>query len=340
MDEHGVRWDALLISNLIKRPAPELNAYTPEYSVLIHRLQILYIFRTDRYYTWFRLVDDKTEEGELYGNGDLKSAIVEFKRLFKRQASLGWEDRYLLPQTLPWHFPDETRCLFIQPPTEDEQQTIAQGYEKSKVLIQIPDGIMGLIKLLFGHTNKMQTEYLFNEIANCRIKAIGNIQLGEDALRTAISLLDKISHALTDSEKRKALRSSLGPHSVLGRANYLKQCYFGLLGIANRSITAPLATDQDWVNREREDVHLLLKLRIAIDRAHLLYNSPLAPLSQQAFQTLGLAEIKKGMYPPLCALSLNGLINFIQFGRALKSTRACLTISIRQSGHFTRFSTR
>jgi hypothetical protein len=316
MDEHGVRWDALLISNLIKRPSSQLNAYTPEYSVLIHRLQILYIFKTDRYYTWFRLVDDKTEQGELYGNGDLMSAVVEFKRLFKRKASLGWEDRYLLPQTLPWHFPDETRCLFIQPPTEDEQQTIAQGHEKSKDLIKIPDAIMGLIKLLFGHTNKMQTQYLFNEIANCRIKAIGNIQLGEDALRTAIALLDKLGHALTDHaltdhEKRKALRSSLSPHSTLGRAKYLKQCYFGLLGIVNRSITESLATDQDWLKREREDVHLLLKLHIAIERAHLLYNNPLAPLSQQAFQTLELAEIKKGMYPPICTLSLNGLTNFI-----------------------------
>lgn len=309
MDEHGVRWDAFLISKLTKRASS--NAYTPECSVLMHRLQILYIFKTDNYYTWFRLVDDKTEAGELYGNGDLKSSIVEFKRLFKRQASLGWDDRHLLPQTVPWHFPDETRCLFIQPPSEDEQQTIAQGYEKSNVPIKISDGVMGLLKLIFGHTNKMAIQYFFNELANCRMKAIGSMQLDEDALRTAIAILDKLGDTLTDSDQRKATRSSLSPQFSLGRAKYLKQCYFGLLGIAGRSISEPLATDHDWLKREREDVHLLLKLRIALNRAHFFYNNPLAPLSQQAFQTLGLAEIKKGMHSPLCALSLDGLNIFI-----------------------------
>ncbi|KAF3396362.1 hypothetical protein F1880_006806 [Penicillium rolfsii] len=276
-----------------KRPSSELNAYTPEYSVLMHRLQILYNFKTDKYFTWFRLADDKTEEGELHGNGDLKSAVVEFKKVFKRHTSLGWQNRYLLPHVMPWHSADEIPCLVIQPPTKDEQQIIAQGYEKSEVTIKITDAVMGLLKLLFGHTNKMAIQYFFNEIANCRVKAIGNVHLGEDALQTAIVILDKLAHTLTENEKRKATRSSLNSKFALARAKYLKECYFGLLGIAGRSFSELPATDPDWLRREREDVHLLLKLRIAVNRASRFYNNTIAPRVQQAFQTLGLAEIKK-----------------------------------------------
>lgn len=308
MDEHNVRWDALLINNLTKNSTPQVKAYTPEYSVSMHRLQILYILETDKYYTWFRHVDDKTEEGELYGNGDLKSAIVEFKRLFKRQAWMSWEG-YLLSHARPCHFPAKDQCIILQPPSEDERQMIAQGFEQPQVPIKIPEGVLGLLKLLFGHPNKMATQYLFNEVANAQLQSIGRVQLDEDILQTAIAVLDMLDDALTDTAKRKVTRNSPSSQFMLQQTSYLKQCYFALLGIVNRPISEPLATDHDWLNRERENVHLLLKLRIALKRAALFYNN--AELSQQAFQALGLTEIKKGTYGPLCELSLNMLNNFI-----------------------------
>jgi hypothetical protein len=294
MDEHDVRWDALLISNLSKRPLAEVTAYVSQYTVMTHRLQILYHFDTDKYWTWLRLVDHLPDEGELFGNGDLKSATVEFKRLFERQTLLPWEKRDQIPHGLPDHLIDPARCVCIQPPSEDEKQIIISGTEQSEAPIKVPEGVPGLLKLLFGNGIKMATYYLFNEVANNRIKSSITVQLHEDILTTAIAVLDKLDFTLTEYARRKVTRNSPTQEFRDRQTRYLKECYFGLMRIVNRSSSEPLATDHDWLKQERENILLLLKLRMATNRAHLFYNGLSTQLAQQALASLGLAEIKKG----------------------------------------------
>lgn len=300
MDEQDVRWDAILINKLSKNPASNTDPTLPKHKVSMYRLQILYHFNSDKYYTWYREVDDNTEEGELHGYGSLRSAYSEFKRLFQELALLPWSKRHFLPLRLPVDMENEQRCIFIQPPSEEEKRTLAPWVEKGDVPAKIPDGVPGLLKVLFGNSNRVAIDFFFNDVATARIKAADTTHLDENTLRTAIGILNKISVALTEPLKKRRTRSSATETLEcykLRQAFYLKQCYFGLLGIiSHRSITVPECTDVDWLNRELEDVHLLLKLCIARNKAHLFYNHLPREVSEQALQALGLAEIKRGTY--------------------------------------------
>jgi hypothetical protein len=247
----------------------------------------------------------------MYGNGDLQSATCEFKRLFERQTHLPWEQRHHLPHGLPPRIPNNARCLFIQPLSEDEQQILAQGGEQAEVPTKIPEGVPGMLKLLFGNNNKMAIHYFFNEVVNCRIKSVSSSPLDEHTLQVAIAILDRLDLTLTESSKRRHTRNSPVELFRFRQASYLKECYFGLLAIANRPSSEPIATDLDWVRQELQNVHLLLKLRMAVNRAHLYYANLPMEVSQQTLQILGLAEIKRGTYCSVCLLNWNRLVNVI-----------------------------
>jgi hypothetical protein len=245
-------------------------------------------------------VDDKTEEGELYGSGTLKSAYSEFKRLFQTLALLPWTKRHLLPQGLQVGLEKENWCIFVQPPSEEEKRTHAPWVGKGEVPSKLPHGVPGVLKLLFGHSNKLAINYFFNEVAASRIKARDASQLDENTLRTAIAILNKLSVTLTEPSTRRRTRSSTTETTEFNgarQANFLKECYFGLLGIISQcSVSDPQRTDMDWLKQELQDVHLLLKLRNALNKAHLYYHRIPAEVSQQALRDLGLVEIKRGTY--------------------------------------------
>lgn len=304
MDEQDVRWDAILVNKLSKNLASNTDLTVPRHKVSMYRLQILYHFNSDKYYTWYRVVDEKTEDGELHGYGDLKTAYSEFKRLFQSHALLPWNKRHFLPQGLPAGIENEERCIFIQPPSEEEKRTLAPWVEKPEVPIKMPDGVPGILRLLFGGSNRVAINYFFTDVATTRIKAADATQLDEHTLRVAVFILNKISITLTEPLKKRRTRNSataITESYKTHQASYLKQCYFGLLGIiSHRSISEPECTDIDWLKQELQDIHLLLKLRTALNKAHLYYNHIPSEVSQQALQALGLAEIKRGTYCCIC----------------------------------------
>ncbi|OOQ91243.1 hypothetical protein PEBR_01530 [Penicillium brasilianum] len=295
MDERDVRWDAILINNPLKNPLSETNPIVPKHKVAMHRLQILYHFSSDKYYTWLRLVDDKTEEGELYGSGALKSAYSEFKRLFQTLTLVPWTKRRFLPYGLLGGLEKENWCIFIQPPSEEEKRTHPPWVEQVEVPTKIPRGVPGVLKLLFSVSNRIAIGSLFNEVAASRIKAADASQLDENILRTAIAILNQLSMTLAEPSKKMRTRSSTTETTDKTRqADFLKECYFGLLGIISHCpISYPQCTDVDWLKQELQDVHLLLKLRIAWNIAGPYYRRIPTEVSQQALRNLGLAEIKR-----------------------------------------------
>jgi hypothetical protein len=295
MDEREIRWDAILINKLSKNPAGEMDPTAPTHKISLHRLQLLYNFTSGKFHTWFRLVDDKTEEGELHGTGDLKSALVEFKRLFHEQSFLPWDKRDSLPHGVQDWVPIDSRCIFFQPLSEEEKKNIALGVQQAEVPVTIPQGVPGVLKVLFGHSNRLAVGHFFNDMARFRIKTVNHNQLDDNTLRAAMAILDKLRVTLAETVKRKTRNSPVEwiKHS---RATYLKECYFGLLGIYSRSSSEPLATDPDWLKQELQNLELMLKLRTTMDRTYLFRREMSSEVLQQAFLCLGLSEIKQGTY--------------------------------------------
>lgn len=299
MDERDVRWDATLIGIPSRNPLAAIRVDQPLYKVAMHRLQILYNFSTGTYRTWFRQVDDKIEEGELYGHGDLRSAKLEFKRLFKKLAWVRWEDRHSLQHGLPDGIPSKTRYIFIQLPSEDEKQIAAPEAEQTEFELKLPEGVPRMLELLFGYSNVSAIKEFFTDVSISRIKTVNHSQLNGHILRTAIAILEKLSITLTEPLKRRETRNS-SPEEMACQANYLEDCYFGLLGIGKRSAFELESTNLDWLKQELHNVQLLLKMRTAMDKAFRYTRNLPGEVIQQAFQALGLAEIKQGTY--LCVL--------------------------------------
>lgn len=295
MDENDVHWDVTLVGNPLKNPAADTITTAPVYKISLRRLQILYNFSAGTHRTWFRQVDAQIEEGELYGNGDLRSAKIEFKRLFKKLACVCWEERHSLQLGLPDMNGIDARHIFIQPQTESQQQIGRPDAEQTDITLKIPSGVSSMLQVLFGRDNRTLINYFFTDLLATRLRAANYIQVDEHALRIAIAILDKLNTILTEPPKR-ATRSS-SPEFMVSQASYLKSCYFGLLGLKQRLNSEPHPPTLEWLKEEFQDVHLLHKLRVAMDTSYR-NNSASLPMEvlQQAYQTLGLSEIKRGTY--------------------------------------------
>lgn len=295
MDENDVHWDVSLVGNPVKNPAADTVATVPAYKISLHRLQILYNFSAGTHRTWFRQVDAQIEEGELYGNGDLRSAKIEFKRLFKKLACVCWEERHSLHLGLPDMNAIDARHIFIQPQAENQQQIGGRDAERTEITLKIPSGVSRMLQVLFGRDNRTSINYFFTDLVVTRLRAANCIQVDEHALRIAIAILDKLNALITEPPKR-ATRSS-SPELMVSQASYLKSCYFGLLGLKQRLDSEPHPPNLEWLKEEFQDVRLLHKLRVAVDTSYR-NNTASLPIEvlRQAYQTLGLSEIKRGTY--------------------------------------------
>lgn len=295
MDENDVYWDVTLVGNPVKNPAADTIATAPAYKISLYRLQILYNFSAATHRTWFRQVDAQIEEGELYGNGDLQSAKIEFKRLFKKLACVCWEERQSLQLGLPDMNAIDARHIFVQPQTENQQQIGDPDAERTEITLKIPSGVSSMLQVLFGRDNRTSINHFFADVVVTRLMAANCIQVDEHALRIAIAILGKLNAILTEPP-RPVTRSS-SPELMVNQANYLRSCYFGLLGLKQRLASELHPPNLEWLNEELQNVHLLHKLRVAVDTS-LRNNAASLPIEvlQQAYQTLGLSEIKRGTH--------------------------------------------
>ncbi|KAJ5177011.1 uncharacterized protein N7482_002888 [Penicillium canariense] len=312
MDEHYVRWDATVVSNLSELPTAMVNTRAPgymiptamintrppanmiptamvntpapAYKVETHRLQLLYNFHTGSYRTWFRLVDEGSNHGELYGCGDVVSAKSEFKRLFKRLTSVSWEKRHSISKEKPF--------VFIQPSFREEQNCVPLA-DQAEVRYKLPTGVPKVLNLLFGHSNRSAVHQFFKDVAISRVKTVDEVQLSDHTLRTGIAILKRITTLLTETPKIRGTRSRSSELVQSELVNYLSQCYRGLMWIGKSSASHPGHANLDWVRHELQDVHLLLNLRVALEMTQAWEKTLKREMMQQAFQTLDLDEIKQ-----------------------------------------------
>lgn len=321
MDENDVHWDVTLVGNPLKNPAADTIATAPAYKISLYRLQILFNFSAGTHRTWFRQVDAQIEEGELYGNGDLRSAKIEFKRLFKKLACVCWEECHSLQFGLPDMNAIDTRHIFIQPQTENQQQIGGPDVERTDITPKFSSGVSSMLQVLFGRDSTTSINYFFTDPVVTRLKAANYTQVDEHALRIAIAILDKLNAILTEPPKRTTRSSS--PEVMVSQASYLKSCYFGLLGLKQRLNIEPQPLGLEWLKEELQDVQLLHKLRVAVDTSSR-NNAASLPIEvlQQAYQTLGLSEIKRGTYCCVGLLNFAGANHVVQFVKAVASTMA------------------
>lgn len=178
-----------------------------------------------------------------------------------------------------------------------------------------------MLQVLFGRDNRTSINSFFTDLVVNRLKAANYIQVDEHALRIAIAILDKVNAVLTEEPKRTT--RSLSPELMVSQASYLKSCYFGLLGLKQRLNIEPQPLTLEWLKEELQDVQLLHKLRVAVDTSYR-HNAAGLPFEvlQQAYQTLGLSEIKRSTYCCVSLLNVAGANHVLQFVKAVASTIA------------------